>query len=256
MSGDLFAILLSLVIIYSVVYLAIKSARFMMHILKKIVLLVIILIAVYIFLNNFLFRIVTYGFTPDVVVVGFTGLACGIFALVVAVVKVRAALKSRKKEHPGEVAAGAGLKGGDNVSAVQVSEENNILSSPYIPSQLSNFAKDNSVGMVIIYLIVAEFGIFSSKTIAAVSVDSGFAVFVIFMVAALIFVRLTYNDYKKGLAHLAVAFVFGFILSVLLGYFWGGTPMDVLLSKQYFATDALVALITGLSLSLFMSKKG
>jgi hypothetical protein len=44
----------------------------------------------------------------------------------------------------------------------------------------------------------------------------------------------------------------GGILSLILGYFWGGIPLDQLFSLNYFATDALVALITGIALSLFM----
>ena len=67
---------------------------------------------------------------------------------------------------------------------------------------------------------------------------------------------MTYNDYITGLKHFGLAFILGFGLSIVLGYFWGAIPLSVLLSKEYFATDALVALITGLSLSLFMSGKG
>ncbi|WP_421908352.1 hypothetical protein [Methanolacinia petrolearia] len=110
--------------------------------------------------------------------------------------------------------------------------------------------------MVIIYLIIAEFGIFSSKTIAAVSSEMGFYFFIIFMAAGFIFIKLTYHDYLKGLRHFAVVTLLGFILSIILGHFWGGVPLDTLLSMDYFGSDALVALITGIALSLFMSSKG
>ena len=76
------------------------------------------------------------------------------------------------------------------------------------------------------------------------------------MAAALIFIKLVYHDYNTGLKHLGVAFVLGFALSLVLGHFWGGIPLDTLLSVNYFGSDALVALITGISLSLFMSSKG
>jgi hypothetical protein len=67
-----------------------------------------------------------------------------------------------------------------------------------------------------------------------------------------VFIRLTYHDYWRGLRHLAAALCIGGVLSVILGFFWGGIPLDQLLSLSYFTTDALVALITGLALSLFM----
>ena len=76
------------------------------------------------------------------------------------------------------------------------------------------------------------------------------------MAAAFIFIRLTYHSYLRGLRHLAVVAMLGFGLSIILGHFWGGIPVETLLSMQYFGSDALVALITGISLSLFMSGKG
>jgi hypothetical protein len=74
----------------------------------------------------------------------------------------------------------------------------------------------------------------------------------IFPFASLIFINLTYRDYYRGLRHLGAAVLIGGILSLILGYFWGGIPLDQLFSTNYFATDALVALITGIALSLFM----
>jgi hypothetical protein len=42
----------------------------------------------------------------------------------------------------------------------------------------------------------------------------------------------------------------------MLGFFWGGIPPEQLLSLNYFTSDALVALVTGLALSLFMGSIG
>lgn len=256
LSGDLFAIMISLIILYCLVYILVKSAKYMKSILKKLVLLAIILIAVYIFIQDFVFKVITYGFTPDIIIVGFTGILCGLFALLIALFKISGAVKKRKSEKRKTKETDTGQVSYVTPSAPENASDSNSGISPYIPAQISNFAKDNSLGMVIIYLIVAEFGIFSSKTIAAVNADTGFAFFILFMFAAVIFVKLTYRNYKTGLKHLAIAFILGFSLSIVLGCFWGGISLDVLLSKQYFATDALVALISGLSLSLFMSGKG
>lgn len=263
LSGDMFAIMVSLIIIYSLVYIFVKSAKVLKNLLKKLVLFLIIALAVYIFVMDFVFKVLTYGLTPDIVVFGFTGLLCGLFALLVAFLKMGSALKKRSTEKR-KLKMDAQLNqqpsstsyGQNNIPPVTTSAQQVPFQSPYIPQQITNFAKDNSIGMVIIYLIVAEFGIFSSNTIAAVNEDTGFAFFLIFMLAAFIFIKLTYNNYKTGIKHLLVAFFLGYSLSLILGYFWGGISPDVLFSKAYFATDALVALISGLSLSLFMSGKG
>ncbi|MDD4127122.1 MAG: hypothetical protein PHV39_05480 [Methanomicrobium sp.] len=262
LSGDMFAIMVSLIILYSLVYILVKSAKLMKNILKKLVLFFIIAMAVYIFLMDFVYKVITYGFTPDIILFGFTGLMCGLFALAVALFKMRAALKRRALEkQKAREAAGSSVQSAypaynQNLPPDAQPTPQAQVQNPFIPQQITNFAKDNSIGMVIIYLIVAEFGIFSSNTIAAVNEDTGLAFFMIFMFAALIFIKLTYNNYKTGIGHLIVAFIMGYSLSIILGYFWGGISLDVLFSKGYFATDALVALISGLSLSLFMSGKG
>ncbi len=116
--------------------------------------------------------------------------------------------------------------------------------------------KDNSIGMVIISLAVAEFGVFSSKTIAAATVDTGIVFFILFMIAAFVFIKLTYHNYRTGLWHFGVAFMIALAMTFLLGYFWAGIPIETLTTDKFFSSEALVALITGLSLSLFMSGKG
>ena len=113
-----------------------------------------------------------------------------------------------------------------------------------------------SIGAVLTYIVIAQFGVFSSKTIAAPTQDVGMGFFLAFMVAAFIFIHQSYNDYKKGIEHFAVALVFGSALSVLLGHYWGNIGFDQLLSTGYFATDSLVALTSSLSVSLFMGSKG
>jgi hypothetical protein len=76
------------------------------------------------------------------------------------------------------------------------------------------------------------------------------------MLAAFIFIKTTYYSYAVGLGHLAVGAIFGIVLSIGLGHLWVGTPLELLLSLEYFATNSLVAFITGLAVSLFMGSKG
>ena len=59
-----------------------------------------------------------------------------------------------------------------------------------------------------------------------------------------------------GLKHLFIALIFGAALSVILSNVWLTVPLMDLLSLTYFKTNALVALVTGLAVSLFMGSKG
>ena len=121
---------------------------------------------------------------------------------------------------------------------------------------VSNLKSDKSLGAVLAYLVVAQFGVFSSKTMPAPSFQVGVAFFVLFIIAGLFFIHFTYHNYLTGLRHLVMAVIVGTIIAMVLGYFWGNIPLDQLISPAFFQTDALVALVTGLALSLFMGGKG
>lgn len=84
----------------------------------------------------------------------------------------------------------------------------------------------------------------------------GIAFFVIFFIAGLIFIHFTYNNYLTGVRHLVMAILIGTIIARVLGHFWVNIPLYQLLSRTFFQTDALVALVTGFALSLFMGQKG
>jgi hypothetical protein len=264
-SGDLFAIMVALIILYCIVMLLKKFTRVVAPGAKKIFIFLIIIIAAYIFFQNFLLRILTEGLTLDNIIFGFGGLLCGILAVAVALHGAVKSYKKGKEDKMRQTAPGTVPPGIPPYPYTYPGEYNGAAGyppqQPPAESQQSvipflNLTKDNSVGMVIIYLIIAEFGIFSSKTIAASSSETGFYFFLIFMAAAFIFIKLTYHNYLKGLRHFAVVTLLGLILSIILGHFWGGISLDTLLSMDYFGSDALVALITGIALSLFMSSKG
>ncbi|WOF15914.1 hypothetical protein F1737_03985 [Methanoplanus sp. FWC-SCC4] len=255
LSGDLFAIMICLISVYILAVSIKKFTKYIILGLKKLIVLIIITIALFIFVQDFLFRILTDGFTVDTLIFGFAGFVCGIVGLIIAISTVVRAVK-KYREHKDKIEKHPVLSDEKILQVKEYSETEQYVQIPYMPDKLSRFAKDNSIGMVLIYLIIAEFGIFSSKTIPAVNALTGLSFFLIFIIFAVIFIKLTYVNYFTGLKHLLFALILGFILSILLGYFWGGIPLKILLSIQYFATDALVALITGLSLSLFMSSKG
>ena len=292
-NGDLFAILITFIVLYCAVFLLIKSAKYLVAFIKKFIIFAIFVLAVYIFVKEFLFKVLTEGFTPDVLVVGGFGLICGIIAVIVALSSVIGAHRKRKEEQAkkeAEAAAAQSQAAYASVAGSPAGYGNGIgdvngaggqaqygqmpqgayangypngtvphqypPNYAYLPTQLSMLTTDNSIGMVIISLAVAEFGVFSSKTIATATVNTGIAFFVMFMIAALIFIKLTYHNYLTGLWHFFVAFMIGVVMTFILGYFWAGIPLETLMSDQFFSSEALVALITGLSLSLFMSGRG
>ena len=115
---------------------------------------------------------------------------------------------------------------------------------------------DRSVLAVLSYMVVAQFGVFSGITVSAPNETVGIIFFGLFMVAAIIFIKSTYHKYKTGLKHLAIALPIGVVLSIILGNVWATIPIETLLSTAYFSTNSLVALITGLAISLFMGSKG
>jgi hypothetical protein len=78
---------------------------------------------------------------------------------------------------------------------------------------LTNLKNDKRIGAVVAYIVIAEFGVFSSKTIAAPTVEAGLMFFVAFMLASILFIRLTYHDYWRGIRHLFAALIIGSVLS-------------------------------------------
>jgi len=70
---------------------------------------------------------------------------------------------------------------------------------------VSSLKSDKSLGAVLAYLVIAQFGVFSSKTMPAPSFQVGLAFFAIFLIAGLFFIHFTYNNYLTGIRHLVMA---------------------------------------------------
>lgn len=267
--GNVFAIVVFLILLYIAIYLIQKFTTLLVYVLKKVFLLIIVILAFYEFLRVFAIRIINEGTTTDTLIFGAIGMAVGCIALFTALyVAFRTVIKLQKEaEAEGEkipfseddtlaspVPSIPLLKLKDEKQ--ENSENGEVISSRngHVIDELSFHAlkNDKRIGAVIAYIIIAEFGVFSSKTIAAPTIQAGLIFFVAFLLASTIFIRLTYQNYWRGIRHLVAALLIGGVLSIILGFFWGGIPLMQLLSPSYFSTDALVALITGLALSLFM----
>lgn len=115
--------------------------------------------------------------------------------------------------------------------------------------------QDKSLLAVLAYIVVSEFGIFSAPTISAPNPFVGIGLAIAFFVAAIIFIKTSYHNYFKGITHLAIATIFAVVLSIILAVLWVELPLEILLSLQYFETNALVATVTGLAVSLFLGSK-
>jgi hypothetical protein len=289
MKFNVFAIVVFLILLYIAIYFIQKLTTFLVFVLKKVFLFLIVTLAFYQFVIVFVAKLETDGLIPDTILFGVAGTIIGFFAFVVALYVAFHSIKKIEKpvsifrqpglpegqkgdfavppvqpEEPGPVPGEAQPPKPDKStdisslpsSAVEIREK--IQERPGEKKELREelslgaIRQDKGIGIVIAYIVIAEFGVFSSKTIAAPTVQAGLLFFVGFMLASIAFVRLTYSDYWKGLRHLGTALVIGGILSLILGFFWGNIPLDQLLSLRYFATDSLVALVTALALSLFM----
>jgi hypothetical protein len=268
MRGNVFAIAISLILIFFAITIIQKFTTLLVFVLKKIFLLIIVVLAFYEFIRMFALRIAAEGITTDTIIFGTVGATVGIIATVIALyVAFRSIRTLRGKPVQGakpqlpkgeEIPSASPLpadepgRGKEPEPAEKPMDKSSLSTSMRENLSLESLKSDKHIGAVIAYIIIAEFGVFSSKTIAAPTLNAGLAFFVIFMLASVVFIRMTYHDFWKGTQHLAVALVIGSALSIILGYFWGSIPIDQLLSPAYFTTDALVALITGLALSLFM----
>ncbi|MBN2250835.1 MAG: hypothetical protein JW724_02005 [Candidatus Altiarchaeota archaeon] len=244
LSGDVFAVSIILLSFYVLVLLINALTQLIVVLLKKVILLVIVSLAFYKFAEYMIKKIELEGTTPDNLILGGFGLLAGCLAFIVA---FNAAFASLRKIRPKKEAV-------TEEKAAEATGERKEVSKKEILS-LESIKKDRGLGVVLAYLIVAEFGVISSKTVAAPNATVGILFFFAFMTAALFFIRQSYSDYNTGIRHFLATLVAGGALSMLLGHLWGGHDINFLLSPEYFKTDAMVAFVTGMAVSLFMGSK-
>ncbi len=114
---------------------------------------------------------------------------------------------------------------------------------------------EKSLLSVLAFVVVAQFGVFSSLTVTAPNVRTGVMLLGFFLVAAFLFIRQGYRNYRTGVMHLGFTLLVGFLLSVALGTAWKEIPVGELLSLAYFRSESLIALISGMALSLFAGSR-
>ena len=249
LQGDVFAISAVLIIFYLAVYVINKFTEVIILVLKKILLLIIVSAAFYQFILFLNTKITFEGLTQENLILGGAGLIAGFIAFLVA---LSTAFRSIK-EHRNKSAVEKTKKQEEleELPESERKEKETLAQKIFSPSEIKD---DKKLGAAIAYLIVAEFGVISSKTVPAPNETVGLIFFLAFILAAFYFIRQTYASYSTGLRHFFAVFLIGFILSVILGYFWNSYTLQELLSPAYFATDSLVAFVTGIAISLFMAK--
>jgi len=255
--GNVFAVSLVLILSYIAILIINKLTGIIIFLMKKLFLLSIVMLSFYRFMADLIIRVAADGPTTDNIIFGAGGFLVGFIAFVIA---LYAALSSLKDIHRSKTEEKEETKEKDETKEKEETEEKEKTEDApaHTPKMFSmdSLKDDKNLGAVLTYLVIAQFGVFSSKTIAAPNETVGMGFFGVFLVAAFIFIHQSYRDYKRGLVHFAIALVLGGGLSLLLGHFWGNIPQEILLSPAYFSTDSLVALVTGLSVSLFMGSKG
>ena len=262
LSGDVFAVSIVLMAFYLLVYIVNQLTGLIIFLLKKLVLLFIVLLAFFKFAIDLLNKIAVEGLTQNNIMFGVIGFFAGMIALMIAVYAAIASLmnmrigdeEKQEEEEPEPKSLLEEIEPSHKQSpAPEKPQQPDMLTQLFSMQSLKD---DRTMGAVLAYLVVAQFGVFSSKTIAAPNEVVGLGFFLVFMIAAVFFVYQSYKDPGKGFRHFAVACGVGLVLSVLLGHFWGNYSLTQLLSLGYFASDSLVAFVTGIALSLFMGSKG
>jgi len=253
--GDLLAIIIGSITFLVTLFLVNKITSLILVFIKKTIFLFITGLAVYYLSTEVYSRVLISGFTLDTIIFGLIGILVGIFGIGL----------SLKSWFSGAKESYKGIKYGSDLKQSSIDEpmkEENVKEETIHELKelknlfsLQTIKQDKNLLSVLVYLIIGQFGIFSSPTVAPPSPGLGAIFFGLFLLGALLFVKQTYKNFRTGIFHLVMTLIFGFILSLILGYFWGGIPLSTLFSIQYFGTSCVVAVITGMAVSLIMSGK-
>jgi hypothetical protein len=252
--GNVAAISIGLMALFASLVIINKITSALLALIKRTIFFIITGLAFYYFITEFISRLTLIGPTTGTLIFGLFGIVLGITGLGLSIYWIFKGFK----EQLGVNHDVPKLPKYKEIMEEERGEKTDII------SELKNLKNELSIQMIrqeknllaiLVYLIIAEFGIFSSPTMAAPTPQIGMVFFGIFMAGALLFIRQTYKNLRLGHLHLIVALIFGLILSLILGHFWVNIPWGTLISLEYFATNCLVALITGIAVALFMSSK-
>ncbi len=275
LQGDVTTIALigiGIIVAFVLIVLLVELAAWLVGLIKRFFLFLIVAASTMLFFFSFQDKI--FVAEPDITLVasGIAGVLFALIALSISLLSIKrewqkpkeekvADLKSEMKrvvaeQFESELEGRAAKQAMPAITPTQAQAPQMLSRQALIPSKIFASFHDRSLLAVLSYMVVAEFGVISGVTISAPNESVGLIFFAMFLVAALVFIKSTYHKYLTGLKHLFVALFIGVVLSVILSNVWLAVPLELLISPAYFKTNALVALVTGLAVSLFMGSKG
>ncbi len=241
---------IAIVGIVSLILIAVifKTSQLLFTVVKKFFLLIIVGFSLIFFVSTFGEKLLAEGLSGQLIIVGVVGISLGLVALAMALLSAH---KHAKK---------AIVASRSEVIEEKVTEEKKesapAAKTPFSASSfLSSMQNDRSILAVLSYVVIGQFGVFSSVTLAAPTAETGMVFAGVFFVGAFIFVKSSYHNYLTGVKHLLIAAAFALVLSVVLGIYWAEIPQETLLSIEYFASPSMIAFATSIAVSLLMGSK-
>jgi len=259
--GDVGAIVVGLTLAYILLILTNKLSYYLVKIMKYVVVVAIVLSAFYAVVMTFIAKMA--GAEPLYMVIGLIGMAIGFVGVLIAMFSlynqaVKAARVTQVRENKMVAYQSQLIEEEKRSLAVEkkhLEEERAKIKGATAQLQ-ETVAEQGAILTTLTYIVIAEFGVFSSGALGAPTVEIGLIVFALFSIGVVAYTLKTFTDRKDGLKTLGTAFAFAFVLSIVLGHFWAGHPLGELLSTAYFTMDSLVAFISGIGLSIFLGGKG
>jgi len=270
--GTIAMIGVAIIVLFVLVVLLVELTAWVLSLIKRFILFALIMVSTIFFFFSFGDKIFVENPDMTLVAIGIMGVLFGVIALIISIMSVKREMQKpwseKVKELKQQMKEAAAEEFEKELEKKAVVEARPAIAPTHVqqPAMLSKQAftaaivfaafHDRSLLAVLSYMVVAEFGVFSGVTVSAPNETVGLIFLGLFLVAALIFIKSTYHNYLTGVKHLFVALAFGAGLSILLGHIWVSIPLEELLSLAYFKTNSLVALVTGLAVSLFLGAKG
>lgn len=256
--GDISALVVVMVFLYVSMKIAHSLTEHFMNVVKNLMILTIIIAAYY-----SMFLAFVRGLGPDApplfVLIGGLVLALGFVAILLSlyfvVFHTKKTVKHKKAKEAIEKGEEAELEEAGGTAKVGLKEPD--IKEAFSITGLRKGVEEgkHTLTTMFVYMLIAEFGVFSSPTLSAPSVPVGIGLLVAFFIGVSVYLFRSSEHPIASLKLLFFASILGFILSVLLGVYFAQLGWDVVLSPQYFSEDTLIAFLTGVALSLFMAGK-
>lgn len=258
-SGSLTALIMFAIILLFLFFIFFKTPSSLLSLLKRIFLLLIVVASAYFFLTSLTAKTQAELLEPSTLAVAYLGLVFTLIAFVITAIAMKRQVKPLEEVQVPEleeIKLEEAVTKAQKAQSLSMKERYSSMMTDYLQPRIKNIKNERSLLAILSYVTIAEFGVFSTKTIAAPTIEIGLSFFAIFFIGSIIFIHTSYKSYSQGLIHLLITSVFAFALSLLLGFFWANFTLETLLSINYFLTDSLVACITGIGLALVMGSRG